>query len=62
MPIYEWKCEVCGQEEELLQKIGDKAPLCSSDKCAHRDQPMRKKVSRTSFELKGGGWAKDGYN
>lgn len=61
MPIYEYRCEACGKEEERLQKIGDDAPQCNDARCARHGQPMIKKVSRTSFELKGSGWAKDGY-
>jgi len=58
MPIYEYRCPVCGHELELLQKFKDPPPKC--DKC--KDEPeMDKKVSSTSFSLKGGGWASDGY-
>jgi hypothetical protein len=29
--------------------------------CARRGEPMTKKVSKSNFELKGGGWSSDGY-
>jgi len=61
MPIYEYRCEACGKEEELLQKVGADAPPCNDPQCVKHGQPMNKKVSKASFELKGGGWAKDGY-
>lgn len=58
MPYYEFKCESCGKEFEVKKSVNDNSevlcPDCSSDK-------VQKKVSRSSFQLKGGGWAADGY-
>ena len=62
MPIYQYKCSVCGVVAEVLQRMDAPAPLCSE--CPQDDaQPpaMVKQVSRSSFVLKGGGWAADGY-
>lgn len=56
MPIYEYDCKPCKESKELLQKLGSPPPACP--KC---HKPMDKKISRTSFALKGGGWADDGY-
>ena len=61
MPIYEYVCTACGKEEELLQRVGDPPPPCTHETCSRQGQTMEKRVSRSSFELKGGGWAKDGY-
>ncbi|MDX1733917.1 MAG: zinc ribbon domain-containing protein [Halioglobus sp.] len=53
MPIYEYQCQNCGNEQEVLQKLSD-APLVD---CAACGQPaMKKKVSAAAFRLKGGGW------
>ena len=52
MPIYEYECEKCGAHTEVLQKMGDK-PLTRCSTCKGK---MRKAVSRSSFQLKGGGW------
>ena len=52
MPIYEYECEKCGAHLEVLQRIGDKA-LSRCSGCRGR---LRKVVSRSSFQLKGGGW------
>jgi len=52
MPIYEYICEKCGSHVEVMQKISD-APLKRCQKCRGK---MEKVVSRTSFQLKGGGW------
>ena len=66
MPIYEWVCPRCGHEEETLQQINDPAPVCV--KCVYQFknknilETMKRKISKSSFALKGGGWFKDGYS
>ncbi len=53
MPIYEYQCQECGHEMEVLRKISDD-PLRDCTACG---QPaLRKKVSAAAFRLKGGGW------
>ena len=62
MPIYECTCTKCGTERETLQKHTDSPPNCAS--CAldaGGAVQMVKRVSRSSFRLKGKGWASDGY-
>src|SRR5436305_1722506 len=59
MPIYEYACRKCGNEIDLLQKIGD-APPGKCEKCGAKGK-MTRRVSRTSFVLKGGGWGADLY-
>lgn len=59
MPIYEYGCEKCGNEVDVLQKIGDPAPA-KCEKCGAKGK-MKRRVSRTSFVLKGGGWGADLY-
>lgn len=59
MPLYEYKCPKCSKEFERLlgHKEADKpqeCPKCQTKEC-------KKQISRTSFSLKGGGWAADGY-
>lgn len=61
MPIYEYACPSCGKESEHLQKMDDPPPACEQEGCAKKGEPLRRKVSRSSFELLGSGWAKDGY-
>ena len=71
MPIYEYKCENCGHEfEEMLHFSERDVPLntpCEqqieqtkhmSFKC---DGKIHLKMSLGSFQLKGDGWYKDGY-
>jgi putative FmdB family regulatory protein len=58
MPIYEYACEKCGNHIEVLQKVGD-APPKKCSKC--KKGRMEKMISRTSFQLKGGGWYASDY-
>jgi len=51
MPIYEYRCEHCGDFEEM-QRITD-PPLARCPTC-HRK--VRRLISNTSFQLKGSGW------
>ena len=53
MPIYEYRCQVCGHELEALQKLSD-APLLDCPKCGKAE--LKKMVSAAGFRLKGGGW------
>lgn len=58
MPIYEYACSHCGDDFEMLQPIGAEPPeACPT--CGAAD--VRKKVSMTSFVLKGSGWYRDHY-
>jgi len=58
MPIYEYICEKCGSHLEVLQKVSD-APLKRCSKCRGK---LEKIFSRTSFQLKGGGWYMTDYS
>lgn len=59
MPIYAYKCTVCGYEKDYLQKISD-APIKTCPQCG-RDT-MQKELSAPGFELKGSGWAATDFN
>jgi len=52
MPIYEYECDDCGKQCEVIQKFDDK-PLGSCPNCGGH---MHKLISHTSFILKGTGW------
>jgi putative FmdB family regulatory protein len=58
MPIYEYICHKCGKEFEVLQKFSDK-PLKKCEECGGA---VEKKISSSSFHLKGSGWYKDDYS
>jgi putative FmdB family regulatory protein len=57
MPLYEYRCLDCGDVSEVLQKLND-PPLRRCKRCSGK---VEKLVSRTSFQLKGGGWYSHGY-
>jgi len=65
-PLYEYFCESCGNQEELLQKFNDPSPACNVCNSGSLDkdvvQYMTKKMSKGSFILKGGCWYSDGYS
>jgi putative FmdB family regulatory protein len=53
MPIYAYRCEACGFEKDVLQKLSD-APLTQCPSCG---QPsFAKQVTAAGFQLKGSGW------
>jgi len=58
MPLYEYSCSSCGHTWEENRSIDDPptqfCPRCRL-KTAHR------LISKSSFVLKGSGWARDGY-
>jgi|SRR6185436_15089118 len=53
MPIYEYRCEACGHQEDHLQKLSEpaltKCPACGKKK-------YRKQLTAAGFQLKGSGW------
>lgn len=57
MPIYEYRCRDCGETVEVMQKMTDR-PLRKCRSCSGK---LEKLISRTSFQLKGGGWFDSGY-
>jgi putative FmdB family regulatory protein len=57
MPVYEYECNKCEKVFEVQQKISDD-PLTVCPSC---QAPVKKLMSMSSFQLKGGGWYADGY-
>ena len=53
MPIYEYRCEACGHQEEFLQKVSE-PPLTECPVC--RKPTFTKMLSAAGFQLKGSGW------
>ncbi len=53
MPIYEYRCQSCGHQQEHLQKVNDalieKCPQCGSSHYV-------KLLSAAGFTFKGNGW------
>jgi len=53
MPFYEYQCQACGAQVEVMQKISE-APLRKCPECGK--SRLTKLVSAPVFRLKGGGW------
>jgi len=53
MPFYEYRCETCGHEMEIMQKMSD-PPVAECPACGEPN--LRKLISAAGFRLKGGGW------
>ncbi len=53
MPIYEYRCDACGHEMEVMQKMADD-PLTECPEC--NEQALKKLVSAAGFRLSGSGW------
>ena len=58
MPVYEYECNGCEKVFEVQQRLSEK-PLSTCPKCGGQ---VRKLISMSSFQLKGGGWYSDGYS
>lgn len=57
MPVYEYECSGCEKVFEVQQRIADD-PV---ETCPDCGGVVKKLISRSSFQLKGGGWYADGY-
>jgi putative FmdB family regulatory protein len=53
MPIYEYRCSLCGQEHEVLQKVSE-PPLTDCPSCGKPG--LQKVLTAAGFHLKGSGW------
>ena len=60
MPLYTYKCNQCEFSDEVMipVKKRDKTFPCEQEGCTG---VMERDIDIPSFQLKGGGWAKDGY-
>jgi len=52
MPIYEYQCESCSRQFEVMQRMTE--PLLAI--CEQCGGHVRRLISQTSFVLKGSGW------
>lgn len=53
MPIYEYECQKCHHQFELMQKMNDE-PVKQCPKCFQNT--VVRMVSAAGFQLKGSGW------
>lgn len=57
MPLYEYKCEQCGERVEIIQRVSDK-PYSHCPKCSGE---MKKQISAPAIQFKGSGFYKTDY-
>jgi putative FmdB family regulatory protein len=53
MPLYEYRCESCEHQFEVIQKFSD-APIAVCPQCG--GGPVVKLLSSPAFQFKGSGW------
>jgi putative FmdB family regulatory protein len=56
MPLYEYRCEACGQPEEKLEALS--APPVHACPACGAVEGMKRQVSVAAFALSGDGWYK----
>jgi len=56
MPLYEYRCEACGQPEEKLESLS--APEVHACPACGAELGMKRQLSVAAFALTGGGWYK----
>jgi putative FmdB family regulatory protein len=59
MPIYDFKCQVCNKEFEMILKMDE--DIARYPGCENGDCSVKKVISTSSFHLKGAGWYKTDY-
>ncbi len=57
MPLYEYKCDKCGDVFEVRQNFSDE-PVHVHEKCGGTVERL---ISRSAFRLKGSGWYATDY-
>ncbi len=58
MPVYEYRCSACNREFEYQQRMSeDPKQVCEA--CGGK---LERLISKSAFQLKGGGWYKDLYS
>ena len=56
MPLYEYRCQACGQPEEKLESLS--APLAHDCQACGATEGMKRQLSVAAFTLAGAGWYK----
>jgi putative FmdB family regulatory protein len=61
VPLFDYKCSKCGTfNPDVFTKYGSTSKVfCKS--CGEAMPDEDKQISSSNFNLKGGGWANDGY-
>jgi putative FmdB family regulatory protein len=59
MPIYEYACEKCQTQTEIMKPV---SRMANEEPCEVCKTPMQKLISKSSFRLIGSNWSRDGYS
>lgn len=57
--LYQYKCPNCDHEFDVQKPL---AKMYDEERCPVCREVAERQISRTSFQLKGQGWAKDNYH
>jgi putative FmdB family regulatory protein len=60
VPLYEYRCEKCEEKFDKLLPHSERDETRPCPSCG--SEHTKRLVSKSSFQLKGGGWASDGYS
>ena len=58
MPLYTYQCYECGKVQEEMKSVKDRDKSVACDRCMVSSERI---MDLAAFQLRGGGWAKDGY-
>ena len=58
MPLYTYQCYECMNVQEVMRSVKDRNKSVACDRCMVSSERI---IDLAAFQLKGGGWAKDGY-
>ena len=58
MPLYTYQCYECMNVQEVMRAVKDRDKSIACVRCMVASERI---VDLSGFQLKGGGWAKDGY-
>ena len=58
MPLYTYQCYECGKVQEVMRSVKDRDKSIACDHCMCASDRI---IDLAAFQLRGGGWAKDGY-
>ena len=59
MPLYTYQCYECMNVQEVMRSVKDRDKSVACDRCMVASERI---IDLSGFQLKGGGWYKDGYN
>ena len=58
MPLYTYQCYECMNVQEVMRSVKDRDKSVACNRCMVSSERI---IDLAAFQLRGGGWAKDGY-